>query len=172
MFHDQNMKNTDSIIKEILAKNPELSGVTPLLFCNEPISTYVNPSFVVTIQEMTTPRVQEVSFDTQEGKNDFLVEVDVSISVYKTGFFIKIDSMLPLLNNGSEQLADDLAALFVAFEFDLSSMTSEREIFYIARPVDGSEYITWADEAFFMTEEARKINMTILNAIFSSEENH
>jgi hypothetical protein len=48
--------------------------------------------------------------------------------------------------------------------------TLVRDIFYIARPIDGNEYIIWVDEAFFTKDEARRINMIILNAIFSSEE--
>lgn len=163
-----NTKDIDGLLLEVLSQSPHISGISNNIQSTIALSSK-NDRFrsVCDIYEISTPMIKEIQM---EGiSSSFQVSVDVLIKIGQNKIELHISNDQPLLLNGADKLSKELEKIFSYFEFDLSKMISVNDALYIAKPINGREFITWAEEKFFLHEEARRLSMLIISSLIETD---
>lgn len=165
---DLNGKDADSLLLEVLSKSPHITGITNKFDQIEaPIPGEYAKRNVCEVHEIASPIIKKIKMDGTSATIEVMIDVLVRIGQDKIELYI--NNYLPLLSSGSEKLSLELTNMFSYLEFDISKMISINDAIYIARPINGKEFITWAQQDFFLHDEARRLSMLIISALIESD---
>ncbi len=161
------LPDSQSILNEILADHPHLSGISTnikdLQVPYVPGSAPVCPCITSIIKE---DEVREISFDINGEKIPVCIEIEVLMRAGAGRLELHVANGVPMLfSGGVEKLAKDISFLFSHMGFDLTKMTSIEDIMFIARPFNGDDFITWSNDVFLDTEETRLVSMIAINTL-------
>lgn len=166
---EKNLTDSLTIIEEILLESPHLSGVYELDSIEAP-KVNTMKAYPCSVFSISSSDIREVQFDEHANKGNISVLIDVRVRIGNASIELHIDEGAPLYKKGAEELSVELQNMFAFFGFDLSKMVSSEDVIYIARPIDGVDFITWANETFLSIEEARRFSMLIIDSILKAEE--